>query len=216
MPVATPMTLAELLGPQRVLPLVEVEDAKQAIELARVLVGHGMPVMEIALRTPGAISAMEAVRSTVGGAVVGAGTVVSNAQLEDVIAAGAAFAVSPGSSAALLTADRSIPFVPGVATATELMRAADAGFGEVKFFHAEAAGGVRALSALRAVAPTVHFLPTGGIDAGSAPAYLALDHVFAIGGSWVCPPALIRDGAWDAIAERVLRASDLSARPGTS
>ena len=174
-----------------------------------------MPVMEIALRTPGAISAIETVRSTVAGAVVGAGTVVSNAQLEEVAAAGAAFAVSPGSSAALLTADRSIPFVPGVATATELMRAADAGFGEVKFFHAEGSGGVRALSALQAIAPTMRFLPTGGIDAGSAPAYLALDHVFAVGGSWVCPPALIREGAWDAIAERAMTASNLSSL-GTS
>jgi len=206
----TSITLAGLLGPQRVLPLLEVDDAKHAIELARVLVGHGVAVMEIALRTPGAMSAIEGVRSAVEGAVVGAGTVVSNAQLEDVAAAGAAFAVSPGSSAALLTADRSIPFVPGVATATELMRVADAGFGEVKFFHAEGAGGVQALSALRAIAPTMRFLPTGGIDAGSAPAYLALDHVFAVGGSWVCPPALIRAGAWDAIAERALTASSLA------
>lgn len=211
MPGATTITLAGLLGPQRVLPLLEVDDAEHAIELARVLVRHGMPVMEIALRTSGAMSAIEGVRSAVEGAVVGAGTVVSNAQLEDVAAAGGSFAVSPGSSAALLTADRSIPFVPGVATATELMRVADAGFGEVKFFHAEGAGGVHALSALRAVAPSMRFLPTGGIDAASAPAYLALDHVFAVGGSWVCPPALIREGAWDAIAERALTASSLAA-----
>jgi 2-dehydro-3-deoxyphosphogluconate aldolase/(4S)-4-hydroxy-2-oxoglutarate aldolase len=205
------MTLAELLGPQRVLPLVEVDDAEHAIELARVLVGHGMPVMEIALRTPGAISAIEAVRSVVAGAVVGAGTVVSSVQLGDVVAAGAAFAVSPGSSAALLSAHRPIPFVPGVATATELMRVIEAGFGEAKFFHAEAAGGVPAVAALGAIAPTMRFLPTGGIDAGSAPAYLALDRVFAVGGSWVCPAALIREGAWDAIAERALAASSLAA-----
>ena len=142
---------------------------------------------------------------------MGAGTVLSNAQLDAVAAAGAAFAVSPGSSAALLTADRPIPFVPGVATATELMRVAEAGFGEVKFFHAEGSGGVPAVSALGAIAPTMRFLPTGGIDAGSAPAYLALDHVFAVGGSWVCPAALIREGAWDAIAERALTASSLAA-----
>ena len=180
---ATPMTLAELLGPQRVLPLVEVDDAAHAIELARVLVGHGMPVMEIALRTPGAMSAIEAVGSAVAGAVVGAGTVLSNAQLDEVVAAGAAFAVSPGSSAALLSAGRSIPFVPGVATARELIRVAEAGFGEVKFFHAAGSGGVPVLSALGAIAPTMRFLPTGGIDAGSAPAYLALHHVFAVGGA---------------------------------
>ena len=120
-----------------------------------------MPVMEIALRTPGAMSAIEAVRSAVSGAVVGAGTVLSNAQLEAVVAAGAAFAVSPGSSAALLAADRPIPFVPGVATATELMRVTEAGFGEVKFFHAEAAGGVPAVSALGAIAPTDALPPDG-------------------------------------------------------
>jgi len=205
------MTLAELLGSQRVLPLVEVDDEGHAIELARVLVGHGMPMMEIALQTPGAMSAIAAVRSAVTGVVVGAGTVVSIAQFEQVVAAGAAFAVSPGSSAALLTADRPIPFVPGVATATELMRVTEAGFGEVKFFHAEGAGGVPALSALGAIAPTMRFLPTGGIDAGSAPAYLALDNVVAVGGSWVCPAPLIREGAWDAIAERAQTASSFAA-----
>jgi 2-dehydro-3-deoxyphosphogluconate aldolase / (4S)-4-hydroxy-2-oxoglutarate aldolase len=208
---AKAITLAELLGPQRVLPLIEVDDTGHAIELARVLVGHGMPVMEIALRTPGAMSSIEGVRSAVEGAVVGAGTVLSNAQLEEVVRAGAAFAVSPGSSAALLTADRPIPFVPGVATATELMRVAEAGFGEVKFFPAEGSGGVPAVSALGAIAPTMRFLPTGGIDAGSAPEYLALRQVFAVGGSWVCPAALIREGAWDAIAERALTASSFVA-----
>jgi 2-dehydro-3-deoxyphosphogluconate aldolase/(4S)-4-hydroxy-2-oxoglutarate aldolase len=204
------MTLAGLLGRQRVLPLIEVDDSARAIDLARVLMDRGMPVMEIALRTPDAISAIQAVRSAIEGAVVGAGTVVSRVQLEDVTAAGAAFAVSPGSSAALLTADRSIPFVPGVATPTELMRVVEAGFEEVKFFHAAGSGGVPALAALAAIAPTVRFLPTGGIDAASAPAYLALDRVFAVGGSWVCPAALIRDGAWDAIAKRASIASNLS------
>jgi 2-keto-3-deoxy-6-phosphogluconate aldolase len=143
---------------------------------------------------------------------VGAGTVVSTDQLADVAAAGAVFAVSPGSSASLLSAaaDCSIPLVHGVATATELMRVAETGIREVKFFPAEAAGGVPAVSAMGAVVPSMRFLPTGGIDAGSAPAYLALDHVFAVGGSWVCPPALIRERAWDEIAERVRAASTLT------
>jgi 2-dehydro-3-deoxyphosphogluconate aldolase / (4S)-4-hydroxy-2-oxoglutarate aldolase len=206
------MTLAGLLGSQRVLPLVEVDDTAQAIGLARVLVDLGSPVMEIALRTPGAIPAIEAVRASVEGAVVGAGTVVSPDQLADVAAAGAAFAVSPGSSASLLSAaaDCPIPFVPGVATATEVMRVAETGMREVKFFPAEAAGGVPAVSAMGAVMPSMRFLPTGGIDEGSARAYLALDHVFAVGGSWVCPAALIREGAWDEIAERVRKASTLA------
>lgn len=207
-----PMTLSGLLGSQRVLPLVEVDDESHAIELARVLVSHGSPAMEIALRTPGAIAAIEAVRSSVEGAVVGAGTVVSPGQLSDVAAAGAAFAVSPGSSASLLSAAAGcpIPFVPGIATATEMMRVADAGVREVKFFPAEAAGGVRAVSALAAVMPSMRFLPTGGIDERSAPAYLALERVFAVGGSWMCPAALIREGAWDEIGQRVRAASTLT------
>ena len=156
-------------------------------------------------------------RSSVDGAVVGAGTVVSLDQLSDVTAAGAAFAVSPGSSDSLLSAaaDCPIPFVPGVATVTELMRVADTGVREVKFFPAEAAGGVPAVSAMGAVLPSMRFLPTGGIDALSAPAYLALGHVFAVGGSWVCPPALIREGAWDEIGERA-RAATTLAKPDPS
>jgi 2-dehydro-3-deoxyphosphogluconate aldolase / (4S)-4-hydroxy-2-oxoglutarate aldolase len=208
-------TLAELLGRQRVLPLLEVDDGAQAVELARILVEHGMPVMEIALRTPGAISAIEAVGSSVAGAVVGAGTVMSPGQLAVAAAAGAAFAVSPGSSAELFAAaaDGSIPFVPGVATVSELMRVAETGIREAKFFPAEAAGGVLAVSAMGAVMPSMRFLPTGGINGGSARDYLAVDHVFAVGGSWMCPAALIHEGAWGDIADHVLTASTISS-PG--
>ncbi len=214
MPSATPRTsLADLLGRQRILPLVEVDDAERAIELARVLVDHGLPVIEIALRTPEAISAIEAVRSAVEDAVVGAGTVLSPGQLSDAVAAGATFAVSPGSSASLLAAagDHPIPFVPGVASATELMRVAEEGMREARFFPAEVAGGVPGVSALAAIMPSIRFLPTGGIDAGSAPAYLAIEHVFAVGGSWMCPASLIREAAWGEIAERVRIASKLIA-----
>ena len=215
---ATPrLSLAELLGTQRILPLVEVEDPEQAIGLARVLVDHGLPVMEIALRTPGALSAIEAVRSSVEGATVGAGTVLSPDQLSEAASAGASFAVSPGSSTSLLAAsgDSPIPFVPGVATATELLRVAEEGIREAKFFPAEAAGGAPAVSALAAVIPSMRFLPTGGIDAGSAPTYLALDHVFAVGGTWMCPAALIREEAWEEIADRARTVSTI-ANPGSA
>ena len=211
---AGPRSLAALLGRQRVLPLLEVDDAASAVEVARVLVDGGLAVMEIALRTPGALPSIEAVCSSVPVAVVGVGTVMEPAQLSDALAAGAAFAVSPGSSDLLLSAECPVPFVPGVATVTELMRVVASGMREVKFFPAEASGGVAALSSLAAVAPSVRFLPTGGIDADLAPGYLALEHVFAVGGSWVCPPALIRGGSWDLIAERASEASRLtSARP---
>jgi 2-dehydro-3-deoxyphosphogluconate aldolase / (4S)-4-hydroxy-2-oxoglutarate aldolase len=211
-----PRSLADLLGPQHVLPLVEVDDDTGAVALARVLVDAGLPVMEIALRTTGALAAIEAVASSVPEAVVGVGTVMGSEQFADAISAGARFAVSPGSSEALLAAAGAgaVPFIPGVATVTELMRVLAWGAREVKFFPAESSGGTATLASLAAVAPSVRFLPTGGIDGDLAPTYLALEQVFAVGGSWVCPPALIRDGAWDRIAERARAASLLtSARP---
>lgn len=207
-----PVLLADLLGPQAVVPLVEIEDDARAVALARLLVDSGLPVMELALRTPGAMSALRVVRSAVPDAVVGVGTVLSTEQLSAAVTGGAAFAVSPGTSGELLAAAAGIPipYVPGVATATELMRALEAGALEVKFFPAETLGGASALASLSAVAPSVRFLPTGGIDAGSAPAYLALGAVFAVGGSWVCPPALIRKGSWEMIGRLALAASHLS------
>ncbi len=208
-----PGSLAALLGPQRVLPLIEVDDASRAVALARVLVESGLPAMEIALRTAGALAAIAAVRSSVPDAVVGVGTIIEPGQLSEALDVGAVFAVSPGSSAALLeaAADRPVPFVPGVTTVTELMSVAASGVREVKFFPAEAAGGVGALSSMAAVMPSVRFLPTGGIDAEKARAYLAIDHVFAVGGSWVCPAALIREEAWEQIGAQALAASRLPA-----
>ena len=166
--------LDELLGPQRVLPLVEAEDVEAAVHLARVLVDHGLPVMEIALRTDAALPAIETVRAAVPEAVVGAGTVLAVADLTRAIVAGAAFAVSPGATPALLAAAETgaVPFVPGIATASELMRVTEAGFREVKCFPASAMGGPDGIASLASVAPMVRTMPTGGIDAGSAVAYL--------------------------------------------
>ncbi len=208
-----PRSLAALLGSQRVLPLVEVDDDASAVALARVLVDGGLPVIEIALRTPGASRRSRPCGRRCRTRSWAPGTVMGSGQLFDAIGAGAAFAVSPGSSEALLNAAAAgpVPFVPGVATVTELMRVVSSGVREVKFFPAEASGGIAALTSLAAVEPSVRFLPTGGIDADLAPALpVRSEHVFAVGGSWVCPPALIRDGAWDRIAERARAASWLS------
>ena len=205
-------SLAALLGRQVVVPLVEVDDDVQAVQVARTLVDNGLPVIEIALRTAGAMDAVAAVRSSVPGAVVGVGTVLSPDQLVVAIAAGAVFAVSPGSSDDLLSAASagSIPFVPGIATPTELMRVAASGIREAKFFPAQASGGVGAVAALGSVAPAVRLLPTGGIDGASAPAYLALANVFAVGGSWVCQRDLVRSGSWSVIGELARAASILT------
>lgn len=206
------MRLSVLLGRQVVVPLVEVDDAAQAVCAARALVDNGVPAIEFALRTEGAMEAVDAVRSSIPGAIVGVGTVLSSDQLVTAVAAGAAFAISPGSSDELLEAatNCSIPFVPGVATPTELMRVIAAGIREAKFFPAQASGGVAALAGLAAVAPSVRFLPTGGIDAASAPDYLRLAHVFAVGGSWVCPRDLVRLGAGAEIGELARAASLLT------
>ena len=203
--------LASLLGSQAMVPLVEVDDAAVAIEVARALVNNGLPAFEVALRSPGAMGALARVRKELPEAVVGAGTVVSAHQLGEAVHAGAAFAVSPGSTPEMLEAATRCPvaLIPGVATVTELMRVADAGFEEVKFFPASASGGASAVASLATVNPSVRFLPTGGIDADSAQSYLDLECVLAVGGSWVCPPALIRDRAWDEIGERARSASRL-------
>lgn len=194
------------------MPLVEVDDDARAVALARVLVDNGLPVMEVALRTPGAMSALLAVQSAVPDAVVGVGTVLSLEQLSVALDAGAAFAVSPGSGDELLNAALScpVPYVPGVATATELMRTVAAGIREVKVFPAETMSGVGAVAAFATVAPSVRFLPTGGIDERSAPGYLLLESVLAVGGSWVCPRALIHEESWDVIGPLALAASKLT------
>lgn len=208
-------TLESLLGPQAVVPLLEVDDERRAVALARVLVESGLPVMEVALRSAGALSALREILSSVPDAIVGAGTVLTTAALMQAISAGAAFAVSPGSTAELLEdAEGSpVPFVPGVATVSELMRVADAGAPEVKFFPAASLGGVAGVASIAVVAPAVRFLPTGGIDADGAPGYLRDGHVFAVGGSWVCPRALIERDAWDEIGVRARAASRLTRRP---
>jgi len=145
-------TLAGLLGTQRVLPLAEVDDIDAAVHLARVLLDGGLPVIEIALRTDAAIPAVEAVRAAVPGVVVGVGTVLTAADLTQAISAGGAFAVSPGSTAELLAAGAAcaVPFVPGIATASELMRVSGAGFREAKCFPAATMGGPAAIAALSA------------------------------------------------------------------
>lgn len=202
-------TLADLLGPQRVLPLVVSDDVGDAVRVAEVLVGNGLPAIEIALRTDAALPSVEAIRARVPGAVVGVGTVRSAAELAQAVAAGGAFAVSPGSTSELLRAARacSIPFVPGIATASELMRAIDAGFREVKCFPAAEMGGPSAVAALGTVVPNARLMPTGGIGAATASDYLRVLGVFAVAGSWVCPSDLIRACAWDEIGGRALAAS---------
>lgn len=191
-----------------VIPVLTIDDPAQARPIATALVAGGLRVLEVTLRTPAALDVIREM-STVEGAVVGAGTVLNPADLDASIAAGARFAVAPGLTESLAAAARSraIPFLPGVASAGDIMRGLDHGFTHFKFFPAEASGGIDALKALAAPFGGVRFCPTGGINPAKAPAWLALPAVLCVGGSWLVPagpPDL------DAIRERACVAAGLS------
>ena len=171
-----------------VIPVLTIEDPAWARPIAEALVAGGLRALEVTLRTPGALEAI-AEMAKVEGAVVGAGTVLNAAELDRALDAGARFIVSPGltepQAKAAIAAD--VPFLPGVATAGDLMRGLDLGLTLFKFFPAEAAGGRKALAALAAPFHRVSFCPTGGITLASAPEWLAMPSVLCVGGSWLVP-----------------------------
>ncbi|WP_448586264.1 bifunctional 4-hydroxy-2-oxoglutarate aldolase/2-dehydro-3-deoxy-phosphogluconate aldolase [Thermaurantiacus sp.] len=173
-----------VIGKTRVLPVLVIDRVEAAVPTAEALVGCGLPVLEVALRTPAALEAIRAMQR-VEGAIVGAGTVVSPADLAAARAAGARFIVSPGLTGPLGQAarDLGVPFLPGVATASDVMRGLDLGFDRFKFFPATA--GLSALAAVAAAFPAVRFCPTGGITGETAARWLAHPAVFAVGGSWM-------------------------------
>jgi 2-dehydro-3-deoxyphosphogluconate aldolase/(4S)-4-hydroxy-2-oxoglutarate aldolase len=197
------MDIRDIAGRAPVIPVVTIDDPATAAPLARALVEGGLPAIEVTLRTPAAVIAARTMIEELPDAVVGLGTVIGR---NDVAAAkdiGAHFIVSPGFSPELAEVARqsSLPYLPGVLTPSELMQARAAGLTVVKFFPAEAAGGVAALKALHGPFPDILFCPTGGIDAATAPAYLALPNVIAVGGSWVAPKAAVAAGDWRRIAD---------------
>jgi 2-dehydro-3-deoxyphosphogluconate aldolase/(4S)-4-hydroxy-2-oxoglutarate aldolase len=197
------LNIASLLERVPVVPVLTLEDGDAAVRVARGLCAGGLPVLEVTLRTPSALSAIERLRTAVPDAIVGAGTIRSARQLAAVREAGALFAVSPGVTPALLEAAVAgdLPLLPGVATVSEAMLCLDAGFTCLKFFPAAASGGVAALRAFQGPLPDVRFCPTGGITLESAPDYLALDNVVAVGGSWLSAPAVVAAGDETAIRE---------------
>ena len=191
-----------------VIPVLVIDDARQARPLAEALVSGGLRVLEVTLRTPAAIDAIKEMKK-VEGAIVGAGTVINNAQLDAVVDAKVEFIVSPGltETLALAAIATKVPFLPGVATASDIMRGLDLGLSHFKFFPAMASGGIPALRALTAPFGKVRFCPTGGISESMVPDWLALEAVLCVGGSWVAgkgPPDYV------AIAEAARRASRLS------
>lgn len=187
-----------------------------AVAAARALVRGGLPVIEVTLRGDGALAALAAIAREVPDAIVGAGTVLDGRQLAAAADAGARFAVSPGSTPALLAAagDAALPLLPGIATASELMAGLAAGWTRFKLFPAAAVGGPALLRAFAGPFPQVRFCPTGGITLATAPDYLGLANVACIGGSWLTPDELIGAGDWPAIEALACAAAALARRPG--
>lgn len=183
------MDIDSVLRTAPVIPVLTVDSVADAVPIAEALVEGGLPVIEVTLRTAAALEVIEAMR-TVPGAIVGAGTVLNVRDLDSALAAGASFVVSPGLTPVLARAarDREIPFLPGVATAGEILAGLDLGLDRFKFFPAEAIGGLPLLSALAAPFRHVRFCPTGGIRADTAAAWLAHPAILCVGGSWIVPP----------------------------
>lgn len=200
----------DILRQAPVVPVLAVAEIDDAVPLAETLVAAGLPVLEITLRTPVALEVIRRMRD-VPGAIVGAGTVLTSEDLAAVQAAGAAFAISPGGTDALYAAARSadIPLLPGIATASELMRGLEHGYSRFKFFPAESNGGVAALKAFAGPFARVKFCPTGGIDAAKAPSYLALPNVITLGGSWMVPSDALAARDWARIGELARAAAAL-------
>lgn len=206
---AMPVSVLDLAP---VLPVVVVEDAADAVPLARALVAGGLPAIEVTLRTPAALDVIRAIAAEVPEAVVGAGTVITPAQVAQSVAAGARFLVSPGWTDVLLAAMREsgVPFLPGVSTVSEVVALLERGVREMKFFPARAAGGTAYLKSLAGPLPQARFCPTGGIGLADAPEYLALPNVGCVGGTWIVPADAVAAGDWGRVETLAREAAALA------
>ncbi len=194
---------ADLFKLSPVVPVMVIERLEDAVPMAEALLAAGVPILEVTLRTPVALAAIERLREKLPRAVVGAGTVTTPEELNAVKAAGAQFAISPGITSNLLRAGAQgdVPLIPGVATISELMTAKELGYTHLKFFPAEAAGGCAMLKSIAGPFPDISFCPTGGIHQGNYRDYLALANVRCVGGSWILPKPAIDAQNWTAVEE---------------
>jgi 2-dehydro-3-deoxyphosphogluconate aldolase / (4S)-4-hydroxy-2-oxoglutarate aldolase len=205
------MNTLELASHGPVIPVIVIDRLEDAVPLAQALVAGGVRVLEVTLRTPIALQAIEAMAREVPGAIVGAGTIRSASDARAARQAGAVFGVSPGYTADVGAACRDVglPLLPGVATASEVMAAQADGLGFLKFFPATAAGGIPLLKALAGPFPDVVFCPTGGITLQTAPDFLALPNVKVCGGSWLTPADAVKSGDWARITRLAAEAAAL-------
>ena len=208
---AVPADMAAIAALAPVIPVLTIDKVSDAVPLARALVKGGLRVLEITLRTESALDSLAAIAREVPEAVVGAGTVLDETQLRQAQHAGARFAVSPGCTRSLASVTRAanFPFLPGVQTVSEAMELAELGFRLLKFFPAEQAGGIGWLKAVHAPLAELRFCPTGGVNAETAPAFLALPNVTCVGGSWVAPKKAVESGAWGEIEKLAAAAAGL-------
>ncbi|OAI09407.1 keto-deoxy-phosphogluconate aldolase [Methylomonas methanica] len=205
------VSIKEVMTTSPVMPVMVINQLDQAVPLARALVEGGLKVLEITLRTPVALDAIRRIKAEVPGAIVGAGTIINTQTLKNAIDAGAEFIVSPGITDSLLDAALAsgVPILPGVITPSEVMRLMERGITAMKFFPAEAAGGIPMLKSIGGPLPQVTFCPTGGVNPKNAVEYLALSNVACVGGSWMAPSELVDAGDWAEITRRAAEASAL-------
>lgn len=194
-----------------VIPVVVVDEVEHAVPVAQALVAGGLPVIELTLRTPVAVDAIRRIATEVPDILVGAGTIVEPQQAKEAAEAGAQFLVSPGSTPSLLAAmnDTGLPNLPGVATVSEILTLLEHGYREMKFFPAEASGGVPFLKAVSSPLPAARFCPTGGVSPSNAGDYLGLPNVGCVGGSWITPKAALEAGDWAQVTELARAAAAL-------
>ena len=205
------MNIIDVLGKAGVIPVIVIENEADAVPLARALVKGSLPVLEVTFRTKAAAGAIAAIRREVPEAIVGAGTILSVEQLRAAKKAGAAFCVAPGFDPVIVEEAKNslMPFCPGIATASELSQALTAGCPMVKFFPAEAAGGVKMINNLLGAFrfTGVKFMPTGGVNLSNLADYLAVPEVLCCGGTWIVPKAALAAGDWDAIEKLAAEAA---------
>jgi 2-dehydro-3-deoxyphosphogluconate aldolase/(4S)-4-hydroxy-2-oxoglutarate aldolase len=194
-----------------VIPVLVIDDVAHARPLAEALVSGGLPALEVTLRTPAALDIIREMSGVEGG-VVGAGTLLTPADVAAAVDAGAKFGVSPGATDRLLDAceDAGLPLLPGASTSTEAMLLLERGYTVQKFFPAEASGGAPAVKAIGAPLPQIAFCPTGGVSLANAASYLSLPNVLCVGGSWVAPADAVRSGDWTRVSDLASEAAGLA------
>lgn len=209
---------AGVLNVSPVIPVVTIDDPQHAVPLAKALVDGGVRIIELTLRTDSALESLQRITEEVPEILAGAGTILTPAQADAAVSAGAQFLVSPGVTPSLLDhmLGLGLPVLPGVATVGEIMAVMERGLTAMKFFPAGPAGGPDYLAAIGAPIPQVQFCPTGGISLASAPAYLALPNVACVGGSWLTPRSAIETQDWQEVTRLAQGAASLSENPGRS